>query len=323
MINKNKIVLIFPGQGSQYTGMGLDYLDLSHKFKDYFKLASDILKEDLTDIVFDKNGAGFKLENTLYSQISIFTLSAVISDYLLDHYLKKDDIFAVTGHSLGDYSALYTGGYFSFKQSLDLVKYRGNLMAEANEKMDGMMAAILGTDYNSLNDLLIKFKGRYKKEVYIANYNDYSQIVISGIRENMEKAIEFLKENGIKKVIPLKVRIASHTPLMMKVSRMLGDYVKSIMLQEPFINFYSSTSQGYCKKEEIWSVLKDQLTSQINWVKTIEYFLNEDVNVFVETGPSKVLSGLVKRIADKNQKDILIFNTDRLSDLNNLKNFLS
>lgn len=197
-------------------------------------------------------------------------------------------------------------------------------MAEANEKMDGMMAAVIGIDYNSLSDLLAKFKERYKKEVYIANYNDYSQIVLSGIRKNIEKAIDFLKENAVRKIIPLKVKIASHSPLMVDISTRLGGYVKIMEMEnKPFINFYSSTSQGYCKEEELWNVLKMQLTSQINWVKTVEYFLNEGVNVFIETGPSKVLSGLVKRIADRSGRNILIFNTDRLSDLNNLKNFLN
>lgn len=191
-------------------------------------------------------------------------------------------------------------------------------MSEANEKMDGMMAAVLGTEYRTLESLLLDYKNKFNEEVYLANYNDYSQIVISGRRSNMGKAIEFLKENGVRKVIPLKVKIASHTPLMQDVSEKLGKHFTNIVLNDPQINFYSSTSLIYAKKEEIKSVMQEQLVIPINWVGSIEYFLNHEVNTFIEIGPGRVLSGLVKRIADKDSKNVLIFNTDKLSDLNNL-----
>lgn len=322
-MDKNKIVLMYPGQGSQYAGMGLKYLDILNEFNSYFNQASETLNEDLIEIISGSDGKAVKLENTLYSQISIYTLSAIISDHLINHqFLKKDYIFAVTGHSLGDYSALYLSGYYDFKQGLELVKYRGTLMSKANEKMDGMMAAVLGTDYKALEDLLINYKDKFKEEVYIANYNDYGQIVISGERSNVEKAIDFLKENGLRKIIPLKVKIASHTPLMKDVSVKVGEYLDNITLDNPVFNFYSSTSLSYPKKKEIRLVLEQQLISQVNWVKSIEYFLEEGANIFLEIGPGKVLSGLVKRIAEKNSKDVLIFNTDKISDLNSFKDFL-
>ncbi|MCE5329283.1 ACP S-malonyltransferase [bacterium] len=322
---KDKIVLMYPGQGSQYTGMGLEYLDCLDDFRNYFSSASDVIEEDLLEIIFNKNNSGFKLENTLYSQISIYTMSAVINDYLFKNcFLKKNCVFALTGHSLGDYSALYASGCFNFADGLKLVKYRGQLMAEANEKMDGMMAAVLGTDLSTLESSLIDFKKRYIEEVYIANYNDYSQIVISGTRSNVENAIEFLKEKGIRKIIPLKVKIASHTPLMREVAINLGNYIRDMKIDNPSINFYSPTSLNYPGREELSFVLENQLTSKINWVKTIEYLLNnEAVDIFIEIGPGKVLSGLVKRISEKNNKDVLIFNTDKMSDINNFKDFLN
>jgi [acyl-carrier-protein] S-malonyltransferase len=322
--NKRKIVLMFPGQGSQYAGMGMDYLELLNKSNNYFEAASKSLQEDLIKIISGDNGNNARLENTFYSQVSIFTLSAAISDYLFKKkYLEKDCIFAVTGHSLGDYSALYTCGFFNFKEGIEIVKCRGKLMSSANEQMDGMMAAVLGTDYQTLENLLLDYKNIFKEEIYLANYNDYSQIVISGRQKNMEKAIGFLKENGVRKVIPLKVRIASHTPLMKDVSEKLGKYFQSIVLNDPQINFYSSTSQIYPKKEEIKFVMEQQLIIPINWVKSVEYFLSNEVNTFIEIGPGKVLSNLVKRIADKNSKNVMIFNTDKLSDLNNLIESLS
>jgi [acyl-carrier-protein] S-malonyltransferase len=317
--NKQKTVLMFPGQGSQYAGMGMDYMDLLSKTNNYFETASELLHEDLIKIISDDNGSSHMLENTFYSQVSIFTLSAAISDYLFKKkYLDKADVFAVTGHSLGDYGALYACGFFNFKDGFDIVKCRGNLMSEANEKMDGMMAAVLGTDYQSLKNLLLDYKARFKEEVYLANYNDYSQIVISGRRIDMEKVIEFLKENGVRKVLPLKVRISSHTPLMKNVSEKLGIYFNNIFIHDPQIDFYSSTSMFYPKKEEIKFIMEQQLVIPINWVGTIEYFLSKGVNTFIEIGPGRVLSGLVKRIADKNSKDIFIYNTDKLVDLNNL-----
>ncbi|MCL4386185.1 MAG: ACP S-malonyltransferase [Actinobacteria bacterium] len=323
-MKKNKTVLMFPGQGSQYKGMGLDYNTVSDKFNDYFNLASDLLNESLYDIIAGINDNSTKLDNTLYSQISIYTLSSVIFDYLFEQkILKKEDIFTISGHSLGDYSALYASGYYSFKDGLKLVKYRGSIMSEANEKMDGMMAAVIGVDYKSLENLLIQYKDKFKEEVYIANYNEYSQLVISGKRSGIEKAIDFLKENKIRKIIPLKVKIASHTPLMKDISLKVGDYLKNIILNEPVFNFFSSTSLIYPKIQEIKSVLENQLISQVNWVNSIEYFLNNEVNIFIEVGPGKVLSGLTKRIAEKNQKEVLIFNSDNPSELSNLKNYLS
>lgn len=322
---RSKIVLMYPGQGSQYIGMGSDYLSCVDDFKSYFNLASDMIQEDLLAIIFDKNDLGFKLENTLYSQVSIYTLSALINDYLFKNcFFKKNDVFALIGHSLGDYSALYASRCFDFVEGLKLVNKRGRLMAEINEDMDGMMAAVLGTDLDAIESVLSDFKKEYGKEVYVTNYNDYNQIVISGIRNDMENAIEFLKGKGIRKIIPLKVKIASHTPLMKSVAINLENYIKNMNLNNPSIDFYSATSLGYRGKEELGSVLKNQLTSRINWVKTIEYLIFEEgVDIFIEIGPGKVLSGLVKRISEKNNKKIFVFNTDRMSDINDLKKFLN
>jgi len=119
-------------------------------------------------------------------------------------------------------------------------------------------------------------------------------------------------------VLPLKVKIASHTPLMKNVSEKLGEYFCDITLNDPQIDFYSSTSMSYPKKEEIKFVMEQQLVIPINWVSSIEYFLSKEVNTFIEIGPGRVLSGLVRRVADKSSKDVMIFNTDKLTDLNNL-----
>jgi len=321
MDNKNnrKTVLMFPGQGSQYEGMGMDYIDLLNKSNNDFNIASDLLGENIADVITGNNVNSAALDNTYYSQVSIFTLSAAINDYLFEKkYLDISSVLAVMGHSLGDYSALYSCGFFNFRECLEIVAYRGKLMADANEKMDGMMAAVLGTDYDTIKNLLANYRNSSNEEIYMANYNDYSQIVISGKRDNMEKAIGFLKENGVRKVIPLKVKIASHTPLMKDVSERLGEYFKGIVLNEPKLNFYSTTYLGFPKREEVKSVMKDQLVIPINWVKSIEYFLNQKADTFIEIGPGKVLSNLVRRISEKNSLDVSVFNTDKLSDLNNL-----
>jgi [acyl-carrier-protein] S-malonyltransferase len=322
-MKENKIVLMFPGQGSQYIGMGLSYKTANSNYNKYFNLASKLLNENLLDIVENSSDVN-KLENTLYSQVSIYTLSAVIFDYLLNEkILNKNDIFSVIGHSLGDYSALYACGYYDFKDGLELVKYRGSIMSDANEKMNGMMAAVIGVEYDYLNDLLEKFKEKNKEEVYIANYNEYNQIVISGLSSDVQKATQFLKENDVKKIIPLKVKIASHTPLMKDVSSNLEQYLNNVLFKEPNFKFFSSISLTYPKIEEIKVNLKNQLLNQVNWVKSIEHFLNEEVNVFIEIGPGKVLSNLTKKIADKNQKEVQIFNSDNIENLINIKNYLN
>ena len=309
-----KIALIFPGQGSQFEKMGQQFLRFNSKYLDYFEKAAEVLKKDLLGVINgeDKDNS---LNDTRFSQVAIFCLSSALFDYLIGELsLGKKYIDTILGHSLGEYSALYGCGAYTFEKGLDLVTYRGEIMSEADKTAKGMMAAVLGAESELIEDVL---EG-YKNKVFIANYNDYTQIVISGYEDEVIKAMSDLKKKGIKKVIPLKVNIASHCPLMSTVSESLGDFIEaSIKFNDPEIPFLSTTEVSYRDGKDIKDTLKGQLVNPVKWVAGIGFLLDRGVDTFIEIGPGKVLSGLTARIARKHKKDITILNTSDLGDIEN------
>jgi len=309
-----KIALIFPGQGSQFEKMGQQFLRFNSKYLDYFEKAAEVLKKDLLGIINgeDKDNS---LNDTRFSQVAIFCLSSALFDYLIRELsLGKKYIDTILGHSLGEYSALYGCGAYTFKKGLDLVAYRGKIMSAADKTAKGMMAAVLGAESELIEDVL---EG-YKDKVFIANYNDYTQIVISGYEDEVIKAMSDLKEKGIKKVIPLKVNIASHCPLMSSVSRSLGDFIgANISFNDPKIPFLSTTEVLYREGKDIKDTLQGQLVNPIKWVNSIGLLLDRGVDTFIEIGPGKILSGLTARIARKYKKDITVLNTSDLGDIEN------
>ena len=294
--------------------MGQQFLRFNSKYLDYFDKAAEVLKKDLLRIINgeDKDNS---LNDTRFSQVAIFCLSSALFDYLIGELaLGKKYIDTILGHSLGEYSALYGCGAHTFEKGLDLVAYRGKIMSAADKTAKGMMAAVLGAESDLIEDIL---QG-YKDKVFIANYNDYTQIVISGYEEEVVKAMSDLKEKGIKKVIPLKVNIASHCPLMSTVSESLGDFIEaSINFSDPKIPFLSTTEVSYRDGKDIKETLKGQLINPIKWVDSISLLLDRGVDIFIEIGPGKVLSKLTARIARKNKKDITVLNTSDLGDIEN------
>ncbi len=313
------MVLMFPGQGSQYRNMGSDFLDANSSYREYFKISSEIAEIDLLKII---GGSGQEnlLDDTRFGQISIYTLSCALNDYIInDLSINKEYIDTVLGHSLGEYGALYSCGTYDFRQGAELVGYRGMIMSQANRDMKGMMAAILGTEADIIEDVLSRFTGK----VFIANYNDYRQIVISGYQDAVKEAIEELKFKGVKKIIPLKVGVASHCPLMKQVSEKLGRFVENnVEFNDMNLPFFSTTEVVYRDKKDIKKTLTGQLTSPIRWIDSIRYMLGRNINIFVEVGPGTVLSGLVGRIAAKDGKEITLLNTNGMEDIENLKSTL-
>lgn len=310
-----KIALIFPGQGSQFEKMGQQFLRFNNKYLEYFEKASEVLKKDLVKII-NAEDEDNSLNDTRFSQVSIFCLSCALFDYLTGELSPGQKyIDTILGHSLGEYSALYGCGAYTFEEGLSLVAYRGEIMNDADRTAKGMMAAVLGAESVLIEDVLKD----YKDKVFIANYNDYTQIVISGYEDEVVKAMSDLKEKGIKKVIPLKVNIASHCPLMSGVSKRLGDYIENnIRFNDPKIKFLSTTEVSYRGGKDIKETLAGQLVNPIRWVDSIELLLDRGVDTFIETGPGKVLSGLTARIARKNQKDITILSTSDPGDIENM-----
>lgn len=315
IINVPKIALMFPGQGSQYEKMGQQFLRFNSSSNEYFEIAGEITGKDLAKIINGQDPDS-SLGDTRFSQISIYALSCALFDYLSENLsLDINSIDTVVGHSLGEYSALYSCGAYDFRAGAELVVYRGNIMSNADRSAKGMMAAILGAEAGRVEDVLKEYRDR----VFIANYNDYTQIVISGYKEDVKNAMAGLKEKGIKKVIPLKVNIASHCPLMGEVSKKLGDFIdKNIIFKEPILPFLSTTEAKYTGKSELKKTLTGQLTNPIHWVDSIKLLLDKGVNTFIEIGPGKVLSGLVLRIARKNKKNVDIMNTNDIGDIEDL-----
>jgi [acyl-carrier-protein] S-malonyltransferase len=328
---KKKIVFMFPGQGSQKMGMGIDLLEKIDRYAEYLKITEDLLGMDLKKIICGQDSEKSNLDDTRYSQIAIFTLSTAIFDHIIyDLKMDKSKISAVIGHSLGDYSALYSSGAFTFDDAAELVIFRGSLMGSYAHKnsnntgRDMLMAAVLGTDSQVIKRVLNK----YENTVFIANYNDHSQTVISGYEDQVLKASDEIKEAGAKRIIPLKVSIASHCPLMVEVSKRLGSYIEKKFddfedIYDLKPDFFSTTELRYINKGAIRQNLVSQLVIPVRWVDSIEKLLSDEFDVFVEIGPGKVLSGLVRRIAKSGgHEGISIFNTDSPLDMENLISFL-
>ncbi len=308
-----KMVLMFPGQGSQYENMGVDFIEKNPSYAHYFTQCSQSLGEDLLAII----GQGSKLNQTEYSQPAIYTLSCALYDYL-DHQLSlSKQAGATIGHSLGDYSALYGCGAYTFEKGLELVIKRGRLMAEENERSGGLMAAVLGKTPEQIEQAIKKLK----LSVYIANYNHPAQTVISGERDMVQKAIKTMKQNGIKKVIPLKVGVASHCPLMQDISEKLAQYMsRHLHIGEFNIPFYSSTANGLINEGEVQKNLQKQLVQPIRWLDSVMRLLDQGFDTFIEIGPKDVLTKLVKPIAASHGSDVHVYNTENREELfKNLK----
>lgn len=310
-----KMALMFPGQGSQYENMGQQFLRFNRKYQQYFETAGQILGYDIVRILKGEDRQN-SLGDTRFSQVSIFCLSCALFDYLSgDLQLKMDAVDTVMGHSLGEYSALYGSGVYDFKSGASLVSYRGTIMSEADRTSKGMMAAVLGVEAGIIEDVL----DGYRDRVFVANYNDYTQTVISGFEEDTRKAIEDLKNKGVKKIIPLRVNIASHCPLMAGAANRLAEFIdKNTDFNEPGLPFLSTTEAGYISRTGIRNTLTGQLVNPIRWVESVEGCLDRGINIFIELGPGKVLSGLVSRIARRNRKEIEVLNTNDLDDIEEL-----
>jgi [acyl-carrier-protein] S-malonyltransferase len=192
-------------------------------------------------------------------------------------------------------------------------------MSEINKTINGMMAAVIGADIHLIEEVLHEYKDR----VFIANYNDYRQIVISGYGEAVEEVIEELKQKGVRKIIPLKTGTASHCPLMRGASAEIEKFIdKNIEFKDMNLPFFSTTEVSYVNRENLRDTLTGQLINPVRWVDSIEYMLYKGADIFIEVGPGKVLSGLVERIARENDREVTVLNTDKMSDIKNLEKIL-
>ena len=281
---------VFPGQGAQFVGMGKDLFDQSSKAKEMFHKANKILGFKMTDMMFD--GTDEDLRQTKVTQPAIFLHSVILASVLEDF-----DPSMVAGHSLGEFSALVANKVLTFEDGLKLVAKRANAMQKACEIQPGTMAAVIGMEDDQVEKICASISD---KVVVPANYNSPGQIVISGSIEGVEKASEMLKEAGAKRVLPLKVGGAFHSPLMEPARVELAEAINETKFNPGICPIYQNvTGQSVTDPEIIKKNLVAQLTSPVRWTQTMLNMIANGLNSVVEVGPGTVLQGLFKKV-DRN-----------------------
>ena len=303
--------LVFPGQGSQTIGMGKDFFENYELVKDLFKEADESLGVSLSKIILE--GPKDELDLTVNTQPAIFLISYSIFQVMKKEFninLRNVKYFA--GHSLGEYSALCAAKYLSFSDTIKLLKIRGEAMQNAVPKGEGGMLAILGSKVKIIEDLLNENKNDFVAQ--IANDNCDGQIVLSGKNSDIEKLIKVLKSKNIKN-IKLPVSAPFHCQLMKNATEVMRNQIQKLDFQDSKIKLISNvTAKEISNKEELKMLLIEQIEKRVRWRESIINMIDNDVNHFIEIGPGKVLSGLIKRI-DKNVKINIINNESDIRDL--------
>jgi len=278
---------VFPGQGAQFPGMGKDLFEASSLAKEMFHQANEILKFNITDIMFGENAEALK--QTKVTQPAIFIHSVILSR-LIREKLKPG---FVAGHSLGEFSALVAAGYINFSDGLRLVQRRANAMQKSCEENPSTMAAILGLE----NNIVEKICNNIDHIVVPANYNCPGQLVISGSFEGIDLACEKLTEAGARRAIKLQVGGAFHSPLMESAKKELEEAIKETKIMDGecpiFQNF---TAKSTNDKDLIKRNLINQLTGPVRWTQIMENMIKSQLSEVIEVGPGKVLQGLFKKI---------------------------
>ncbi len=283
--------LVFSGQGSQFPGMGKELYESKADIKEMMDSANDILGFDILDIMF--NGTAEQLMQTKVTQPAIF-IHSIAAIRTIENARSE----MVAGHSLGEFSALVGNGVLSFENGLKLVYERALAMQEACGETPSTMAAIIGLE-DSVIETICETVSSENHIVVPANYNCPGQLVISGHTKAVEQACEVLKEKGAKRTVMLAVNGAFHSPLMQGAQDRLEEAIRNTQFNVPNVPIYQNyTSQAVTNVEEIKENLVHQLTAPVHWARIIENMIADNCSVFVETGPGKVLQGLIKKIND-------------------------
>jgi [acyl-carrier-protein] S-malonyltransferase len=292
----HRIALVFPGQGSQVVGMGKEIAESFPIARKIFTQADQILGFPLSELSW--NGPEFELNETINTQPALLVHSIAVLSVLQEHFPELTPVF-VAGHSMGELSALVAAGALPFLDALRLVRRRGELMKQAGETSPGGMAAILGLDIATIENVCTE-ACREDEVVQVANDNCPGQVVISGNTRALERAIQLAQQAGARRAKALTVSIAAHSPLMLQAQVEFSRAVQTAALVNPIIPLFGNVSSlPLTHVEQIRIDLQAQLTSRVRWTESIQSMVASGITLFVELGSGSVLTSLLKRITDQ------------------------
>jgi len=307
-VDKMNFGIVFPGQASQYVGMGKEIIDENKKYMEIIGIGEKITSLPLKEKIF--NGPIEELTRTLICQPAVFGVSLICWEY----FKEKTEIvpFSFAGHSLGEYTALCASEVFTLEEGFYIVKKRAEIMDEISKKVDGSLIAVIGVNINEIEKIIKNF------DVEISNINSYTQIVVGGKKEELEKLASYLKERKIKSIF-LKVSGPFHTKFMKEASEIFKNEIDKIDFKDARIPVYMNFSaKKEIEKDRIKENILKQLYSPVRWVEIIESMVNDGVDCFVEIGPKNVLKKLIESIVPV----IPSFNVENPQTLDSFLKFL-
>ena len=297
-----KLVFMFPGQGSQYVGMGKEFYDTIPACKKVYDLASEASGLDIPELCFEEND---RINITEYTQIAMLATEAAIFAALKEEGITPD---VTAGLSLGEYGALIASGVMDMKDAFSVVRKRGIYMQEA-VPTGGAMSAVLGLNADAIEEICEKTEGI----VSVANYNCPGQIVITGEKAAVDAAGEALKEAGAKRIVPLKVTGPFHSQMLSGAGDKLGEALKDVKIADSFIPYLANVTADYVTSaSDVKPLLTKQVASSVRWQQTVERLIADGADEFLEIGPGKTLTGFMRKI----NREVKVNNIDKLEDFN-------